>query len=471
MLTISEGEIFHRLEFDNPWWTSGVGIDRQISEFKRRTYFAPLIRLIEERSVNRAVVVMGPRRVGKTVMVFHAIQALLDSGIPGNCILYASLETPLYSGLPLEKIVGMFQSRLGHKRDAELYVFFDEVQYLRDWERHLKSLVDSFASCRFVVTGSAAAALRLKSRESGAGRFTEFILPPLTFSEYVDFIGRKDALVDPSGETTPDIEELNREFCHYLNYGGYPEAVLSGTVRNNLDRYIKSDIIDKVLLRDLPGLYGIGDIQELNRLFTTLAYNTGMELSLEGLSKTSGVAKNTIRRYLEYLEAAFLIRRVDRIDLNARHFRRATSFKVYLTNPSMRSALFGPLDSDDSAMGHLVETAIYSQWLHDPGIDQLYFSRWAGGEVDIVHVDTMTQKPTWIVEVKWSDRACEDRKELNNCVEFSLHNKIDKIRVLVTTKNMTQNVTYKNITFDFLPSSLYAYIVGEKGRKLRGESF
>ena len=108
---------------------------------------------------------------------------------------------------------------------------------------------------------------------------------------------------------------------------------MSDTIQKDLSRYIKSDIIDKVLLPDLPSLYGISDIQELNRLFTTLAYNTGMELSLENLSSGSGVAKNTIKRYLEYLEAAFLIRCVNRIDLNAKHFKRVTSFKVYLTIP------------------------------------------------------------------------------------------------------------------------------------------
>jgi predicted AAA+ superfamily ATPase len=81
-----------------------------------------------------------------------------------------------------------------------------------------------------------------------------------------------------------------------------------------------------VLLRDLPSLYGISDTQELNRLFTTLAYNTGNEVSIDELSKDSGVAKNTLRKYLEYLEAAFLIHRLYRIDENARRFKRAMHF-------------------------------------------------------------------------------------------------------------------------------------------------
>jgi len=69
----------------------------------------------------------------------------------------------------------------------EVFVFFDEIQYLKNWEQHLKSLVDLRTALRFCVSGSAAAAaaLRLKSNESGAGRSTEFLLPPLTFYEYL----------------------------------------------------------------------------------------------------------------------------------------------------------------------------------------------------------------------------------------------------------------------------------------------
>ena len=62
-------------------------------------------------------------------------------------------------------------------------LFLDEIQYLADWERHLKAFVDTHPGVKCAVSGSAAAALRLKSIESGAGRFTDFLLPPLTFHE------------------------------------------------------------------------------------------------------------------------------------------------------------------------------------------------------------------------------------------------------------------------------------------------
>lgn len=469
MLEISKADIVARLKFDNPWWLTGATEKIQYEDKPRRTYFDSFFKSISDKSVRRAIVLMGPRRVGKTVMVYHAIRGLINNGVDPTKILYLSLETPIYTGLSLEQILGYFQELFSHKRESELFVFFDEIQYLKNWEIHLKSLVDSYSEYKFVATGSAAAALRLKSNESGAGRFSDYILPPLTFAEYLRFIEREDELIETTdideafgayNYAAKDISGLNVEFVNYLNYGGYPEAVFSETIRENPSQYIKSDIIDKVLLRDLPSLYGISDIQELNRLFTTLAYNTGNEVSLEKLSQTSGVAKNTIKRYLEYLEAAFLIRRVERIDQNAKRFKRAMCFKVYLTNPSMRAALFGQLESESEAMGPLTETAIFSQWQHNQQIE-LYYARWNSGEIDIVHMHGSSQQPRWAVEVKWSDRPYVSRGELDNCVEFVGRNPHISQPMLVTSRTISDADTeYRGVHFEFRPAAIYAYTLG-----------
>ena len=342
------------------------------------------------------MVLIGPRRVGKTVMLKHLVARLLEQGVRGDRILFMSLDTPLYSGRSLESLVQLFADLHRHALtpvpggsaapNSPLWVLFDEVQYLKDWEVHLKSLVDSYPHIRFVASGSAAAALRMKSRESGAGRFTEFILPPLTFAEYLAFAGQESILIcevenpDPAQGAryrTSDIHALNTEFVNYLNYGGFPEAVMNSYVRDNPGRFLRQDIVDKVLLKDLPSLYGIGDTQELNRFFNVLAFNTGNELSPESLSQHANIGKAKLNDYLEYLEAAFLIRRVYRIDDNALRLQRARTFKVYLTNPSIRAALFGMVGPEDDAMGNLAETAVWSQWLHQAEVSRsLHYARW-----------------------------------------------------------------------------------------------
>jgi predicted AAA+ superfamily ATPase len=421
--TISNEEIIQRLSFDNPWWKDDE-VEKVYQDYPKRFYFDSFYKLIDKTSINRAVILMGPRRVGKTVMVYHGVDKLLKQGVKVKNILYISLETPIYTGLSLEKLLNIFIDKFQHNKNELVFIFFDEIQYLNQWEVHLKSLVDSYPNYQFIATGSAAAALKLKSKESGAGRFTDFLLPPLTFAEYLDFINWQGKLSKQDTEPYKinDIELLNNEFINYLNYGGYPEAVFSALIQQESSRYIKSDIIDKVLLRDLPSLYGINDVQELNKLFTTIAYNTGNEINLESLSKSSGVSKKTITKYIEYLEAAFLIQIVNRVDINAKKFKRATSFKIYLTNASMRAALFGPIKIDDNAMGALTETVIFSQWFHQQDID-LHYARWHKGkdkgEVDIVNIDKATQKANWAIEVKWSDLAYSDDRKISPIINFA----------------------------------------------------
>jgi len=470
-LQIPAHEVQRRLALDNPWWKAGQGIDAEEAGWPRRAYFAQFSSLVCNADVRRAVVLIGPRRVGKTVMLKHLVARLLDDGIAGTQVLFLSLDTPLYSGRSLESLVRMFTDLHQHPPAKPLWVLFDEVQYLKDWEVHLKSLVDTYAHIRFVASGSAAAALRMKSGESGAGRFTEFILPPLTFAEYLRFAGQEDALirdVDTPPDRAPgylatDIYALNAEFVHYLNYGGFPEAVMNPVVRANPARFLRQDIVDKVLLKDLPSLYGIGDTQELNRFFNVLAFNTGNEVGLEDLSKHSGITKIKLADYLEYLEAAYLIRRVHRIDDNALRLQRARTFKVYLTNPSIRAALFGMVMADDEAMGKLAETAVWSQWLHSAEVSRsLHYARWKAGrqdlEVDIVSLDARTQKPRFAVEIKWSDRARAALNELRGLRELARRHPLARIP-LVTTRTYTGTAEVDGVAIEFMPVALHCYTI------------
>jgi len=464
MRQIPREQIVRRLEAENPWWQPPHQVASIFREWTPRPYLDLFYPLVAKSRVRRAVVLMGPRRVGKTVLIHHAIDRLLGEGVEPTSILYVTVDHPLYNGLSLEEILALFSEATGiDLQTTSGYVFFDEIQYLRDWEVHLKALVDTYPDLRIVASGSAAAALRLKSHESGAGRFTNFLLPPLTFFEYLELLGEADLVSSENrGEADEpravDIAALNERFVHYLNFGGYPEVVLSDEIQADPGRFIKSDIIDKVLLRDLPSLYGIQDIQELNSLFTTLAYNTAGEVSLEELSKRSGVAKNTLKRYIEYLEAAFLVRVVHRVDRDGRRFKRAVKFKVYLTNPSIRAALFAPVTANDPAMGALVETAVFAQWFHSE--ETLFYARWKNGEVDLLSPG-VSGKLGQVVEVKWSDRIVDHPEELSALVDFYRRNEIQGA-VLVITRTRSLVRTIDGVKLGFVPASEYCFAVGRK---------
>ncbi|MBV6484643.1 MAG: hypothetical protein KFKLKKLM_01153 [Flavobacteriales bacterium] len=472
-------KIIERLRYENPWWVNKQ-IPEVYSTMAKRLYFSLFYPFVIEKNIKRALVLMGPRRVGKTVMLFHSIQQLLTENVNPQKIFFIGIDNPIYVHLSLEDILNLCKQSLNQDNLKGCYVFFDEIQYLKDWERHLKVLVDSFPETKFIVSGSAAAALKWHSTESGAGRFTDFMLPPLTFQEYIHLKDMNHLMYNGEisyGENeipyclSHDIKALNKEFVHYLNFGGYPEVVLSEKIQSDMGRYVKNDIVDKVLLRDLPSLYGIKDVQELNRFFTYIAYNTGNEFSYETMSKESGIQKDTLKKYLEYLEAAFLIKVLNKVDVTAKRLKRITSFKVYLTNPSLRTALFSPISETDSEMGNMVETAVLSQWMHREKLD-LTYARWKEGrnegEVDLVLVDDKKYKPQWGVEIKWSNRYFEKPNELKSLIHFCKSNNFKN--ALVTSIDQLGIKQIEGLQFSFLPASIYSFNIGDITLKMKNQN-
>ena len=168
------------------------------------------------------------------------------------------------------------------------------------------------------------------------------------------------------------------------------------------------------------------------------------------------MARNTLKKYTEYLEAAFLIKVVHRIDESAKRFKRARSFKVYLTNPSMRAALFAPVDEGSEEVGPLAETAIFSQWFHAEDTD-LFYSRWKTGEVDIVRLGP-DQRVRWAVEVKWSDRHADRPDELRSLLAFCRKNAPGTGWATSRTRRMDTEVG--GVRISIIPTSVYCFTLG-----------
>lgn len=474
MEAISETAIKIRVNQDNPWWIQKPYIAPE-SNSRKRVYFDPFKSLALNFSVKRGTILLGPRRVGKTFMIKQLIDEAIKSGIDPANILYVSVDTPVYSGIRLEDFL-YFMPKFDPAQNT--IIIFDEIQYLKNWEIHLKDLIDIYPNVKFIASGSAAAALQLKSKESGAGRFTDFMLPPLTFYEFLSFLGEGEKYIrKPTEGVAPtsrpgayeiiDIGGLNQRFIDYLNYGGYPEAVLNDEIRKNPERFIRNDIVDKVLLKDLPSLYGINEIQQLNKLFSFLAFNTGKEASLENIAQESGLAKATIKRYIEYLESAFLIIKIAMVDDTCKTMKRERNFKIYLNNPSMRAALFAPVESKEAAqIGHLAESAIFSQWQHSPTFKNLRYARWKNeGEVDVVYLDGPKFQPKWIGEIKWSDRIASKQQEETKSIATMLKKMRGITEAFFTTRTIEDTIMIERKPVWIVPTAAYCYTVGRNVTK------
>src|SRR5713226_3894092 len=114
MQTIARADIIKRIRLENPWW-DGDDRDARVPNpsLKPRAYFDLFLPLVKLQSVRRAVVLMGPRRVGKTVMIYHTVQALLRDGVSPKSICYFSVDHPIYNGLSIEQLLNYYQQSSG----------------------------------------------------------------------------------------------------------------------------------------------------------------------------------------------------------------------------------------------------------------------------------------------------------------------------------------------------------------------
>ncbi|MBI3009297.1 MAG: AAA family ATPase, partial [Candidatus Omnitrophica bacterium] len=171
----------------SPWWQTHQ-IPKEKNDLPERQL---LKQLKEEIENNRITAITGPRRAGKTILMYQLINWLLvESKIKPTNILYLLCDDPDFSLLLLERtfgdIIKTYLNEFSTKR-KKVYIFLDEVHVMEDWEKWLKKFYDFDYPIKFFISGSSALHIKKKSKESLAGRLLEYTLLPLDFKEFVNF--------------------------------------------------------------------------------------------------------------------------------------------------------------------------------------------------------------------------------------------------------------------------------------------
>jgi len=454
-------ELRNRLLLDNPWWTTGA-VEVAVQRLARRAFVNPFLERVRSGG-GVAAVLAGPGRAGKSVLVKQAISRLIEAKVDPKFLIYVRLDNPAFANQDLVELVDEAIDVSGLAAGgAGAYVFLDDIHNVTDWERRLDDVARARPSCRFTAISGLVPTFdetRLAEGIKAPGPFNQSILPPVLFAEYLHILRIREKLFDADGHLE-NLDGLNAAFVNYVNSGGFPEVAFA--VGREVDL---GDVVSNIIHRDLAGLCGIADQREVAKLMTRLALETGLETSIENLSADMNVAKNTLRKYLEFLESAYLIKRIWRVDGEGKRFQRQTRFKVYLTSPAMRAGLAGPAAINDEAMGRLAETAVISQFMHSPTFERLFYAFWKKGRkhmsVSLVEMPAKGDTPIKCIELDWSNRAiARPREVLGDMVEF-----LDVNKPSTPSKALTRSMSGKRFIGDheigFMPVAVWCYAVGQ----------
>ena len=321
---------------------------------------------------NKVLIIYGPRRVGKTTMVNNYIDQLNGLGKVFASTGEDSVIQEVLESNNVQKITSFFG---GYN-----LIVIDEAQKIENIGQGLKLLVDQIPEIKVIATGSSSFDLSNKVGEPLVGRKKTIKLFPLSVIELQEHYG--------SAYTQTNLE-------HLLLFGSYPEVITSSNIQSNID-YL-TEIRDSYLYKDILELEDIKNSRKILGLLRLIAFQIGNEVSHHELGTKLGMSKNTVDRYLDLLEKAFVIVNVRGYSRNLRKEINKTSRYYFLDN-GIRNAVIGNFNFINSRndMGQLWENFLFIERLKKQEYKKIHSNNYFWRTYDQKEID-MVRGEGWKV--------------------------------------------------------------------------
>ncbi len=357
--------------FSNPHWEKNWHYEFE----HERT----MLSLLKQDKTKLMTLLIGPRRVGKTVLLKQMINHLISQNVPRTNILFITHENNID---PIEAVI-KWRKEFNISTNDQTYLFFDEIQYVEGWAEKIKFIYDNMAHAKIYLSGSASARIN-KGKESLAGRVKELFVGPLSFEEYLRFSGK------PRPHSAGSLWDYYKEYL----FKQLPDIALGEEPR----QYIAS-IVDKVVGGDLIRFFGSMDEELAKSLIRIVLKRPGQMIEYRELANVLGVDRNTLSKYMNALCDSFLLRKAYSFSRNARKVEKRRK-KFYPFYTSLVNYVW-PLIPED---GLLLETDVFEK------LDASFYFNERGKEIDVV-----LPEQSCGVEVKTGKRVdCADLKTLIN---------------------------------------------------------
>lgn len=334
----------------------------------------------------KVFVLYGPRRVGKTELIRKMI-----AGFNGKIFSGTGDNQEVRELLSAQKL-SQLQTAFGSYQ----LLFIDEAQRIPEAGYALKLLIDHFPNMIILVTGSSSFDLSNKIGEPLTGRNTLRNLFPISVLELYQQFGGIYVL--------QKLEDL-------LIYGAYPD-VLNATSADDKKEYLIS-IRDSYLLKDILELESIKNPSKLSDLLKLLAFQIGQEVSLNELSNSLGIAKQSVERYLDLLEKTFIIKKVGGFSRNLRKEVVKTA-RYFFWDNGIRNALinnFNPI-SQRNDIGMLWENFLYMERLKTKSYKRIFSNDYFWRTYDRQEIDLVEDRDgkLYAYEFKWKPQKVKAPK-------------------------------------------------------------
>lgn len=323
---------------------------------------------------DKLILITGSRQVGKTCLLYLIIKEIFQEN--KNRIFYFDLEDfqildLLNSGV--DSFIKFLKSK-GADLNRRLYVFLDEIQYLKNPSNFLKLLIDHYKNIKVIVSGSSTLEIRRKFKDSLVGRKVVFELNTLRFPEYLLFKKRADLLEIIDNFRIRNVldgkfprfnkilpihqKELIEEFKEYITYGGYPAVAREIDISKKIE--LINEIYTTYVRKDINQLFSIKDVVAFNNLVKILSLQIGGLINDHNLTASLKISYLTLKNYLFILENTFILKTITPYFKNKRK-EIIKMPKVYFYDIGLRNSSIKAFNSPDlrSDLGQIVENYVF----------------------------------------------------------------------------------------------------------------
>lgn len=331
--------------------------------------------IIEYLYTDDILVLHGARQVGKTSLLYWIEDYLRNKK---EITYYIDLEDSRFVKIldsGYEEFIkhlreeGVIPKAEGSLLKQKIFVFVDEIQYLKNPYSFLKLTGDHYKNVKLIVSGSSSFDIKSKFKNSLVGRTVEFEIFPLSFKEFLLF--HHYVFDETKIFTSKKKEELKNLYKKFILYGGYPKIALTPEAKKK-EKYIQQ-IIDTYIKKDIRDLADIKDIEKFNKLLEILASQSGNLLNIAEVSNTCGIAKQTVEKYLFIMENTYVIKLVRPYHKNIRSELFKTP-KVYFYDTGLMQMLWLK-GLQKQIIGNVFETAVFAELVKKHGKNNIFYWR------------------------------------------------------------------------------------------------
>jgi predicted AAA+ superfamily ATPase len=309
-----------------------------------RSQYLDVLKVLKDRNLIK--VATGVRRCGKSTLMLQ-FQDVLRAENEAVSIIDINIDMPDFRFLAEKSWKDVYDFIVEHlKKNVNNYVFIDEVQNVKEFEKLLEGLY-VHPNIDLYVTGSNAFLLSSELATLLTGRAYEIHVLPFSFAEFISFTGKSN--------------NLDRAFAEYLRTGGFPEAVRLSADGNQFTLDYLQMVFNTIFSNDISARRSIYSEKSYLEVVNFLIDSIGSNVSASNISNTLKANKKpidnkTVSKYIDSLVESYLFYRVKRYDIKGKQ-HLATQEKYYLVDLGFRNALLGKELLSDA--GHLLENVIY----------------------------------------------------------------------------------------------------------------